>query len=92
MSVDLPAPLSPSRHMTSPGWTVIETSLKAMTEPNILETASTFRSGVDVERDGRSGVAGSGGRGGHRRASVAGWRMTPVDTTTATISMAPSTT
>src|SRR5674476_582912 len=35
-SVDFPAPLSPTSATTSPGKTLIETSLRACTAPNLL--------------------------------------------------------
>src|SRR5476651_1765095 len=38
MSVDLPAPLSPSRQCTSPGWISKEMSLSARTVPKVLPT------------------------------------------------------
>ena len=45
MRVDLPAPLSPSRQVTSPARTNIDTSWRAITEPKYLETFSTSRIG-----------------------------------------------
>ena len=41
MRVDLPAPLSPRRHITSPRSTVIETPESAITEPKCLTTLRT---------------------------------------------------
>ena len=38
ISVDLPAPLSPSRQWTSPGRTSNDTSFSAITEPKYLLT------------------------------------------------------
>ena len=37
MNVDLPAPLSPSTHVTSPALTTVETSLSAMTFPKYFD-------------------------------------------------------
>ena len=45
MRVDFPAPLSPSRHMTSPARTDIETPDRAMTEPKCLTILRTSMSG-----------------------------------------------
>src|SRR5215218_759220 len=45
-SVDLPAPLSPTRPITSPAWTAKSTRSKAWTGPNRLLTPSSSRSGV----------------------------------------------
>src|SRR5436305_15332090 len=45
-SVDLPAPLSPTRPTTSPALTVKSTRSRAWTGPNRLLTPSSSRSGV----------------------------------------------
>src|SRR5580704_9286971 len=45
--VDFPAPLSPARASTSPAWSRKETSLRAWTPPNRLETFSASSSGED---------------------------------------------
>src|ERR671916_390179 len=45
--VDFPAPLSPSRHMTSPAPTLMEMSCRAMTCPKYFETFCTSISGVE---------------------------------------------
>src|SRR3954452_13031219 len=50
MSVDLPAPLSPTSATTSPAWTSKSTSVRASTAPNRFVTPFTSRSG-------RSGAA-----------------------------------
>ena len=50
MSVDLPAPLSPSRQVTSPARTNIDTSWRAITDPKYLETFLTSRIGGPVGR------------------------------------------
>src|SRR3954466_10878093 len=50
MSVDLPAPLSPTSATTSPAWTSKSTSVRASTAPNRFVTPLTSRSG-------RSGAA-----------------------------------
>src|SRR5829696_6384807 len=46
ISVDLPAPLSPSRHITSPRPTVIDTPERAITEPKCLMMLRTSMRGV----------------------------------------------
>src|SRR5690349_1946662 len=46
MSVDLPAPLSPTSATTSPAWTAKSTSVRASTAPNRLVTPLSSRSGV----------------------------------------------
>ena len=46
MNVDLPAPLSPSTHVTCPASTRQETSLSAITLPKYFETLRTSSSGV----------------------------------------------
>src|SRR5215212_8773730 len=48
MSVDLPAPLSPTRAMTSPGATWKSTSKRACTAPKLFETPCSSRTGVSV--------------------------------------------
>ena len=46
MSVDFPAPLSPSRQVTCPASHVMETSFSAMTLPKYFEISRTSRSAV----------------------------------------------
>src|SRR5947207_8098244 len=46
--VDLPAPLSPTRAITSPSRTSKSTSVNACTEPNDLEIRRSSRSGVSL--------------------------------------------
>ena len=46
--VDLPAPLSPTSAITSPGRTSKSTSLSAWTEPKLFEIPWSSRSGVVV--------------------------------------------
>src|SRR3954452_20231344 len=48
ISVDLPAPLSPSRHSTSPARTSIVMSSSAITWPKYLETPRASRTGVSA--------------------------------------------
>src|SRR3954451_2960621 len=48
ISVDLPAPLSPTSAMTSPSRTSKSTSLSACTEPNDLVIPRSWRSGVSL--------------------------------------------
>ena len=48
ISVDLPAPLSPTRAMTSPGETWKSTSKRAWTAPKLFETPRSSRTGVSV--------------------------------------------
>jgi hypothetical protein len=48
MSVDFPAPLSPTRATTSPAWTSKSTPARAWTAPNRLEAPRTESSGVRV--------------------------------------------
>src|SRR6202140_5602480 len=48
IKVDLPAPLSPSTHVTSPARTSIEMSLSAMTLPKYLLTWRTSSRGIPV--------------------------------------------
>src|SRR5881392_2524716 len=45
ISVDLPAPLSPTSAITSPSFTSKSTSVSACTEPNDLERPRSWRSG-----------------------------------------------
>src|ERR1700754_3663042 len=54
MSVDLPAPLSPTRAMTSPGETWKSTSNSAWTAPKLFETPCSSRTGVSVTLDSSS--------------------------------------
>ena len=46
ISVDLPAPLSPTRAITSPARASKSTSVSACTEPNDLESPRTSSSGL----------------------------------------------
>src|ERR1700752_5248877 len=65
MSVDLPAPLSPTSAITSPARTSKSTSVSACTEPKFFDTPRSSRSGsVDGcgEFWGRKGAVGAGGR------------------------------
>src|SRR4051812_27491288 len=48
ISVDLPAPLSPTRAMTSPSLTSKSTSSSAFTEPKLFETPRSWRVGLSV--------------------------------------------
>src|SRR5690349_10242368 len=48
MSVDLPAPLSPTRAMTSPVRTSKSTSVNACTDPNVFVRSRISRSGVSL--------------------------------------------
>src|SRR5207253_781690 len=48
ISVDLPAPLSPTSAITSPFRTSRSTSVNACTEPNDLETPRSSRRGVSL--------------------------------------------
>ena len=71
MNVDLPAPLSPSTHVTSPASTPTLTSFSATTLPKYFETLRTSSSGV-------SPLAGAPRRllrGGHHRTPSARLRM-----------------
>src|SRR6187397_10239 len=54
MSVDLPAPLSPTSAMTSPERTSKSTSVNACTEPNVFERSRISRSGVSLTSVGPS--------------------------------------
>src|SRR6187551_1378108 len=49
MSVDLPAPLSPTSATTSPAWTSKSTSVSASTAPNRFVTPFSSRSGRSAE-------------------------------------------
>ncbi len=57
-SVDLPAPLAPSRAWTSPGATARSTARRATTVPNVLATAAVWRSGTVIGSRDRGGVRG----------------------------------
>src|SRR5690348_1772500 len=46
ITVDLPAPLSPAKATTSPGWTSSETLFSACTAPKCFETLRTERMGA----------------------------------------------
>src|SRR6185503_2911716 len=48
MSVDLPAPLSPTRAITSPSRTSKSTSVSACTEPKVFDRPRISRSGVSL--------------------------------------------
>ena len=48
ISVDLPAPLSPTSAMISPGWTTRSTSVSACTEPKCFDTPRSSSVGVPV--------------------------------------------
>ena len=62
ISVDLPAPLSPTRAMTSPGDTRKSTSNSAWTAPKLFETPCSSRTGVSVTIHlSSSPCSGSGG-------------------------------
>ena len=52
ISVDLPAPLSPTRAITSPGETWKSTSNNAWTAPKLFETPCSSRTGVSVTLKG----------------------------------------
>src|SRR4051812_21321172 len=52
ISVDLPAPLSPTSAIVSPARTSKSTSFSAWTEPNDFETFRSSRSGVSLIRGG----------------------------------------
>src|SRR5262245_29587345 len=60
--VDLPAPLSPTRAITSPSRTSKSTSLSAWTEPNDLESPRIWRSGVSLTVTEYELVVGGGVR------------------------------
>src|ERR671911_282616 len=64
ISVDLPAPLSPTRAMTSPRETWKSTSNSAWTAPKLFETPCSSRTGVSVtcvsSRPERTGGAPGG--------------------------------
>ncbi len=57
ISVDLPAPLSPSTHVTSPGYTATLTSSSALTLPKYFEIDRTSSIGVFVGASLGAGVA-----------------------------------
>ena len=63
MSVDLPAPLSPTRAMTSPGETWKSTSNSAWTAPKLFETPCSSRTGVSVTSKSPLGLSGPGASG-----------------------------
>src|SRR3954470_14971132 len=83
-SVDLPAPLSPTRPTTSPAWTAKSTRSNAWTGPNRLLTPSSSRSGVSVvisARDSRffaGGHVGPGAEFGGRDEAVGDHRALDV--------------
>src|SRR6266487_4542680 len=52
ISVDLPAPLSPTSAITSPGRTSKSASARACTGPNAFETPRSSRIGVSVSATG----------------------------------------
>ena len=58
MNVDLPAPLSPSTHVTSPSRTAQVTSRRAVTRPKLLVIARTSSTGVVVAWSGGAVRAG----------------------------------
>ena len=55
ISVDLPAPLSPSTQVTSPALTTVETSLSAMTFPKYLPMPRTSSSALMTVPPPRAG-------------------------------------
>src|SRR6187397_3236443 len=61
MSVDLPAPLSPTSAMTSPSRTSKSTSVSACTDPNVFERPRISSSGVSVTGRLRTTVEAPGG-------------------------------
>src|SRR5215813_5093637 len=61
ISVDLPAPLSPTRAITSPARTSKSTSLSACTDPKVLDRSRISRSGVSVTGRLRATVEAPGG-------------------------------
>ena len=61
MSVDFPAPLSPTSAMTSPARTSKSTSVRACTDPNVFVRSRISRSGVSLT----SGVSGRAMGGAH---------------------------
>ena len=58
MKLDLPAPLSPSTHVTSPASTATEMSLSAITLPKYFDTPRTSSSGVIAGLPPRGGGPG----------------------------------
>src|SRR5829696_1534803 len=60
ISVDLPAPLSPTRAITSPGRTSKSTSLSAWTEPKLFEIPWSSSRGVGAEAVVTAGEDGGG--------------------------------
>src|SRR5689334_17576467 len=62
ISVDLPAPLSPSSAITSPRRTSRSTSVSACTEPNDFETSRSSRTGVSTATRWGQCLAGRGVR------------------------------
>ena len=67
ISVDLPAPLSPTSAMTSPLRTSKSTSARACTEPKLFETPRSSSVGVSVAIAAFM-TAGAEGVGARRRA------------------------
>src|SRR6188472_4158234 len=61
MSVDLPAPLSPTSAIPSPSRTSKSTSVSACTEPKVLDRSRVSRSGVSVAGRLRTTVEAPGG-------------------------------
>src|SRR4026209_612086 len=61
MSVDLPAPLSPTSAMTSPARTSKSTSVSACTDPKVFDRPRISRSGVSVTRGPQRVVEAPGG-------------------------------
>src|SRR3954453_15743860 len=72
ISVDLPAPLSPTSAITSPSRTSKSTSISACTVPKFFETARQSSWGVEALVTGRSYQNGGGVK---RRARVVPTRM-----------------
>src|SRR5688500_17228575 len=64
MSVDLPAPLSPTSAITSPGWTAKSTSVSACTDPKLLEIPRSSSRGVGAEAVVMDAVVGGGAPSG----------------------------
>src|SRR6185369_5703102 len=66
ISVDLPAPLSPTRALTLPGWTSMSTPLSTSTGPKLLRMS---RSSMRAVMDGSPPLPATGeGRALHARA------------------------
>src|SRR5690349_21765942 len=61
MSVDLPAPLSPTSAITSPARTSKSTSVSACTDPKVFDRSRISRSGVSVTCGLRPAVEAPGG-------------------------------